>query len=62
MSNAEATVRPAKTGYAAEQERLFMAGVRPATTTDRERLMRGTLGLIVLIILVVIALRFFGVI
>jgi hypothetical protein len=41
---------------------LGVDGVRPATTTNRERPMRGTVGLIVLIILVVIALRFFGVI
>ena len=62
MGNAEPHGFSLQSGYGGELERMCKAGVRPATTTSRERAMRGTLGLIVIIILVVIALKFFGVI
>lgn len=44
------------------EERVRVAGVVRFVSDMKELEMRGTLGLIVLIILVVIALRFFGII
>ena len=46
-----------------QEERVRVARVTPLRQRDIKEIdMRGTLGLIVLIILVVIALRFFGII